>query len=201
MKKLTLYTLLALMLVMLVGCKKKVLELKSDDVKVNTILIKNDGTVQAANVEGFTKDYYNLSELKGFVSNELKEYNSKSKNQAITMTSLELHKKNAILILNYASIKDYASFNEVTLKNNTVQWAHNQSEKVIPNVFTSATDGSYVTSAAALENEKYRVLIIDENIDVEVEGNIKFYSNAALVDKNQVETDDKGTSVIIYKPW
>lgn len=201
MKKLTLYTLLALMLVMLVGCKKKVLELKSDDVKVNTVLIKNDGTVQAANVEDFTKDYYSISELKGFVSNEVEEYNSKAKNQAITMTSLELHKDNAILILNYANIKDYASFNDVTLKNNTVKWAQDQNSKVIPNVFVSASDGSYVTSAAALENEKYKVIIIDENIDVQVEGNIKFYSNAALVEKNQVETDDKGNSVIIYKPW
>jgi hypothetical protein len=202
MKKITLYTILVITLVMLAGCKKKDIVLKTDNVKANTVVIKKDGTVQAASVEEFTKDYYNLAELEEYINNQVNVYNTASGEEAITVKSLELNKNNAILILDYKNIDSYASFNKVIAINQPVtEVAAKSADLGLPNVYTSKEDGSYVNADIALKNQKYKVYITNENIDIQFEGDVKFYSNAALAEDSKVQTGTEGNAIIVYKPW
>lgn len=202
MKKVTLYTILVLTFLMLIGCRKKDIELTTDDVKSSTVVIKKDGTVQTATVEEFTKEYYNISELDNFITNHINEFNVAAGKDAVTKKELEVVDNNAFLILNYASVDDYAEFNDIVAANVPVSTLAAQSAELdLPDAYLSAKDGSYVNPETALKNEKYRVLIIKENADFQFEGDVKFFSNAILVDESQVQTGTEGVSFIIYKPW
>ncbi|MDF2610504.1 MAG: hypothetical protein K0R92_1978 [Lachnospiraceae bacterium] len=202
MKKITLYTILVLAIIMLAGCKKKNIVLTTDDVKVSTVAVKNDGTVQAATVEEFTKNYYNLTELDNFIGKEINNYNEKTGKESIKKVSLETKDNSAILILNYASIEDYASFNSVEAVHVPVtQITAISADLDLPEVYTSASDGSYVNADTAFKNAKYKIVIFNEALDLQVEGDIKYYSNGVLVDDYVIQTGAEGTSFIIYKPY
>jgi hypothetical protein len=202
MKKVTLYTILVLMVVMLAGCKKKNIVLTAEDVNVSTVVVKNDGTVQAATVEDFTKSYYNIAELDDFIMKQINNYNGETGKESIKKVALESKDTNAILILNYASINDYANFNNVGAIHVSVTDIGNLSSDVdLPEVFTSASDGSFVNADTAYKNAKYKVVILNESIDLQVEGEIKYYSNAVIVDDYIAQTAEEGASFIIYKPY
>lgn len=199
MKKVSLCTILVLCFVMLAGCKKKEIVINVDNVEANTVLVKNDSTVQAATVEAFDKSYYNLSELKDFITEEMNEYNTEAGAEAITLNALEQKGESAVLILNYATIQDYTAFNQVETTLETVASVQS-GVVVIPDTFISAADGSVVTQDVILKNDKYRVLITNEGKDVVVDGSIKYYTSGVLVSESKLQTSAEEETVIIYKP-
>lgn len=199
MKKVSLCTILAICLILLAGCKKEEIVMTVEDVQANTVLVKNDGIVQAATVEEFNKDYYNLTELNDFITNEIKDYNNKAGLEAISLNDLKAVDGNAILILNYATIEHYTLFNQVEATFATMEAASN-GEISLPDVFIKASDGAFVSKELALENMKYKVLIINENTDVIVDGSIKFYTNGVLVTESIIQAAADEETVIIYKP-
>ena len=201
MKKGTLYIIMILCLAMLFGCKRKVPVLTIDDVQANTILVKNDGTVQAATVEEFGEKYYDLSELNDFIIKQMDAYNRKAEVDAITLgtESLVLKDGNAVLVLNYANLEHYSKFNEVNATLLSMDAALSGDVK-LPEAYISSEDGSFVSKEIALKDEKYKVLVINENTDVIVDGTIKYYTNAVLVSKSKLQTVAEGETVVIYKP-
>jgi hypothetical protein len=76
-----------------------------------------------------------------------------------------------------------------------------QGEKVeLPDVFVKEDDGAYVKQDLALKNGKYKLVMIKDNIDLMVEGKIKYYANCILVNSYTIQTAPDGASVIVYKP-
>lgn len=199
MKKITLCTILTIFLILLVGCKKADIVIKVEDVHTNTILMNDDGTVQAATVEEFNKDYYNLTELNTFITEQINSYNSTNGEDAIKISTLELNGDNAILILDYTSIQHYAAFNEVEAYYSTIANIKND-QIALPDVFVSAADGAYTSDEVALKNDNYQILILNENTDVLVDGSIKYYSNAVLINKSKLQTASEGVAYVIFKP-
>ncbi len=199
MKKITLCTILILLFVMLVGCKKKDIVISANDVRTATVLVNGDGTLQAATIETFDKDYYSLSELENFINEQVNVYNQNEGENRIVLHSLELVNGNAILILNYASVTDYASFNQVEANYSTVGEI-NTSGITLPDSFVSTSDGGFASKELVLKHEKYGVFAINENIDVLVNGKIQYYSNGVLADKSKLQTTSDGMAYIIFKP-
>ncbi len=200
MKKFVLCTILAFTLILLAGCKRKDIKLKTEDVGVNTVVIKKDGTVQAAMVEEFNKDYYSLDELNDFVTKQIDKFNnSVGSETAITIDSLEMNKEDAVLILTYQDLDTYAAFNKVkavTMEVDALQGANLK----LPDVFVKEDNGAYVKQDAALNNGKYKIVMIQDNVDLMVEGTIKYYANCILVNSYTIQTTPEGESVIVYKP-
>jgi hypothetical protein len=199
MKKITLYTMLAICFVMLAGCKRKDIDITKEEINTNTILVKNDGTMQSATVEVFDKSYYNLTELNAFIVDEINKYNQKNGENAITLTSLVQKASDAVLILTYSDISHYKTFNNVDANFITVAEAK-ASDLILPDVYVSASDGSYIARDVALKNDKYKVLVLNENTDVLINGTIKYYSEGSLINKSKMQTAAEGETVIIYKP-
>lgn len=199
MKKTALYTILILCIIMVTGCKRQKVELTVDDVKANTVLVNNDGTVQSATVETFDKDYYSISDLKEFVNQEISKYNTQAGTEAITLDTLEVKDGNAILILKYVSLEHYKGFNKVEAVFTTTAEAPNSGIK-LPDTFVIAKDGAYETKENVLSNEKYKVLSITEDTEVKVAGKIKYYSNGTLVDSTTIQASSDGGTIIVYKP-
>ena len=200
MKKFVLCTILAFTLILLAGCKRKDIKLKTEDVGVNTVVLKKDGTVQAAMVEEFNKDYYSLDELNDFVTKQIDKFNnSVGSETAITIDSLEMNKEDAVLILTYQDLDTYAAFNKVkavTMEVDALQGANLK----LPDVFVKEDNGAYVKQDAALNNGKYKIVMIQDNVDLMVEGTIKYYANCILVNSYTIQTTPEGESVIVYKP-
>lgn len=200
MKKFVLCTILVFTFILLSGCGRKNIKLKTDDVDVNTVVIKKDGTVQAATVEEFNKDYYNLDELKDFITKEINKFNSSvGSDTAITMDSLEMDEEDAVLILTYQNLDTYAAFNEVEAVTLGVDALQGENVE-LPDVFVKEDDGAYVKQDVALKNGKYKLVMIKDNIDLMVEGKIKYYANCILVNSYTIQTAPEGASVIVYKP-
>ncbi len=199
MKKFMLCTIFALGLIMVSGCKKKDREISVDDVQNNTILVKNDGAVQAATVEAFDKNYYNMEELTNFITKQINNYNQANGQDSIVMGPLQLMDGNAVLVLNYISLDHYTAFNKVEAAFTTAASAKN-GEITLPDVYVSASDGAYASPEAALENDKYKVLVLHEETDVIVDGTVKYFTNATLVSESKLQTGSEDETVIIYKP-
>ncbi|WMJ90033.1 hypothetical protein [Anaerocolumna sp. MB42-C2] len=199
MQKFLLYAILAFCLVFSAGCKNKDRIITVDDVKSNTILVKNNGIVQSATVEIFDKEYYNLDELKSFITKQIEKYNQANGQDSIGLGSLELKDGNAVLILNYSNLEHYKAFNKVDAVLTTVADAKT-SNLELPDVYVSASDGAFASPDVALKNDKYKILIVNEKTDVIVDGTVKYFTNAALLSKSQLQTNSEEKSVIVYKP-
>lgn len=198
MKKSILISLLCFMVVFLFGCSQdKTIDTK--EVKTNTILLKNEGTVQAATVEIFDKDYYNSTELETFITEKINEYNGANTADSIALGSLEVKDGSAILLLNYKTLNDYNLFNETEVVFTSVEAAKSGSI-TLPEVFVSASDGAYVAPEVALKNNKYKFIVIKDNTEVIVDGKIKYFTNGKLLSKSRFQASGESESVLIYKP-
>lgn len=200
MKKFVLCTILAFTFILLAGCTRKDIKLKTDNVDVNTVVINKDGTVQAATVEEFNKEYYSLDELSNFITKQIDKYNnSVGSETAITIDSLEEDGKDVVLILTYQNLDTYADFNKVEAVAMGVDELQGQ-DLELPDVFVKEDDGAYVKQDVALKNGKYKVVMIKDNVDLMVEGTIKYYANCVLVNSYTIQTAPEDASVIVYKP-
>lgn len=199
MQKFLLYTVLALCLIFSAGCKNKDKIISVDDVKNNTLLVKNDGTVQAATVETFDKNYYNQDELNTFIMGQIGKYNQANGQDSIVLDSLNVKDGNAVLILNYSNLEHYKAFNEVDAALTTTIDAKNGNLE-LPDVYVSASDGAFASPDVALKNDKYKVLVVNEKTDIIVDGTVKYFTNAALLSKSKLQTNSEEKSVIVYKP-
>ena len=99
MKKLIFSGILLLCLTGITGCTKDKLILNTEDIEADTLLAKSNGAIQAATVEEFNKDYYNLNELEEFVMKEINSYNQASGGENVVLDELELKDGNAVMIL------------------------------------------------------------------------------------------------------
>lgn len=199
MKKIVLYTILAFTFILMVGCKSKNIKLKTNDIGVNTVVIKKDGTVKAATVEDFNKDYYSLDELNNFITKEINKFKSSVGSEvAITIDSLEMNGEDAVLILTYQDLDTYAAFNKVEAVTMGVDALQGKNLE-LPDVYVKE-DGAYVNKDEALNNGKYKIVMIKDNVDLMVEGTIKYYANCILVNSHTIQTTPEAASVIVYKP-
>lgn len=198
MRRLFFSTVLLLCLVMLAGCSKNK-EIDTKNIQKDTFLLKKDGSVEAGTVESFDKAYYNLTELEKYVTDKVSKYNGAKGTEAITKKSLDLKDSNAVLVLTYATVDDYNGFNMSEDKLLTTAEAAGGNIE-LPQNFTTVKKSNTVTAGKALENKKYMVLIVKENLDVLLQGTIKYYSGGTLVDKHHIQTAEDGSTVIVYKP-
>lgn len=198
MKRIVLYILLTSTCFSLIGCKGEAKSLSAKDIEVNTILIRNDGAIQSGDVEDFDKPYYNEEELKNFIIDDVTEFNVTAGKDVVTMNSFAINDLTAKLVLTYADIDDYVNFCKVDAK--LLSTAEALIDKDIPATLTSVSKEKSFTKAEALQDDNYKVLIIKEPLDVRVQGNIKYYSNAVLLNDSAVQTEEDGISIIVYKP-
>ncbi|NLP34061.1 MAG: hypothetical protein GX359_02580 [Clostridiales bacterium] len=199
MRKLILCGILMLFLTSLNGCTKEELILTAENIETNTLLAKNNGVIQAATVEDFSKDYYNLNELSEFVMGEINTYNQVSGGENVIMDELERKDDKVIMILSYTGMKHYAEFNKVL-----AAYFNGGNKEILielPNTLVNVKDGSTDNTRDVIQNEKIKVLIVEEPFDVIVDGKIQHHSdNATIVEKNKLKSAMEGTTVIVFKP-
>jgi hypothetical protein len=198
MKKLVLCTIL-LLLLGTAGCSKEDLNLTAEEISVDTLLAKANGELQVATVEDFDKSYYNLSELEEFAANEIDLYNQAAGDDKITIKDIRISAGKAVMLLGYTGMDQYANFNEVTAAYFNGGIKENPLE--LPATLVNSKNGSLASTEEILQNDKLKVLVMNEAYDIIVDGKVKYYSeNAVLVEDNIVQSATDGMTVIVFKP-
>ena len=145
-----------------------------------------------------SKDYYNLNELSEFVMGEINTI-IVSGGENVIMDELERKDDKVIMILSYTGMKHYAEFNKVL-----AAYFNGGNKEILielPNTLVNVKDGSTDNTRDVIQNEKIKVLIVEEPFDVIVDGKIQHHSdNATIVEKNKLKSAMEGTTVIVFKP-
>lgn len=176
------------------------------------VSIAADGSVKEIISDTLDAAYYDATELGTMVQSEVNDYNTKHGEDTIQVSKLETEDGNISLVLDYASAKDYAEFNNTEFFYGTIISAQLEGylfdvpyKKVEDGVVKAdAVDGSEVVR----ELDK-QVLILKAPQEVRVPGDVLYVSaNAEVLSNNVVnatgeQEEDEGLilpSNTVYKP-
>lgn len=197
MRKSLLHVLLLMSLLIITGCSNSAQSIDTEKVTVNTILAKGNGTLQVATVEDFDKPYYNLSELKEFVSKEVEAFNKKAGDNKVKVDAVEQHGNKVIMLITYSGMDQYTAFNKVTAAyfNSGIE----NLQMTLPSTLKNASNDSVSSTQEIIKIAGHKVLVINEPYEIIVDGKVKFYSeNAKLIDNNTISASE-GTTVVVFK--
>jgi hypothetical protein len=181
------------------GCRKEEIVISADNVTTDTILAKTNGVLQVATVEEFDKTYYKLSELEDFVSKEIETYNKTIGEDKIDLEDVKLNNGKAIMLLTYSGMEQYAAFNQVTAA--YFNGGVSEMPLDLPATLVSSKNGSLASTEEILQNNKMKILVMNEPFDIIVDGTIKYYSeNATYVDENKLQGAAEGMTIVVFKP-
>jgi len=203
MKRFACVAIILLLILGTIGCAKKTKYINANDVTESTLLARANGSLQVASVEQFDKNYYNLNELNEFIGKAVDAYNDKAKAKNIKVDKINektiQNKKSVVMLLSYAGMKDYSTFNGVL-----AAYFHGGTKDVtfeLPDKLVNASDKSLTSTADVIKNSDYRVLVVKEPLHIVVDGKIKFYSdNAKAIDSNEIGSAADALTVVVYKP-
>ena len=199
MKKWILCAILLLFMVGAAACRKEDVNITADNVTTNTILAKSNGVLQVATIEEFDKSYYNLNELESFVAKEIAVYNKAAGEEKISIDGVKLNKGKAVMLLTYSGMDQYANFNKVVAA--YFNGGVSEVPMDLPTTLVSEKNGSLVSTQEILQNNKLKVLVLNEPYEIIVDGTIKYYSeNATYVSANKVQGAAEGTTIVVFKP-
>ncbi|MCI8506703.1 MAG: hypothetical protein HFI67_11010 [Lachnospiraceae bacterium] len=201
----------ALAVTVLAGCGGKV----KFEPKVSSIYVKKDGTVVSADIEDFVGNNYSEAELKTYVEDAVKEYNSehgaaaeayvdeedKDASLPVQIESLTVEEGVASLLLEYEKCGDYLEFTGTAGTEKGVDRLELSTvgETDFSGNFQNAK-GEDVTLEGVTKKEKNSVVIIEGAATIQVEGNVQYVSaGVSLVDKHTVATQAGSVSYIVFK--
>lgn len=224
MKKALTVCMAAMMaLTLLTGCKGK--DDTYEPVK-SGIYVREDGSVVSADVEEFAESYYDKTELTGFVEDEIVAYNKKASGMAyayaeeakevdkeavlpVALKGLTVEGQKAVLLLEFATGKDYLDFNGdmnvvlTALAQTTVKEAK-EAGKTMSGLKDAEGAAADEAKVAKKKNYEYLTLTVAEGLTeampVQVQGTIQYVSgNVTITGENTVAVPAGETAVIIYK--
>ena len=195
----------------LAGCGGKV----KFEPKVSSIFVRKDGTVVSADIEDFVGNNYSEAELKTYVEDAVKEYNSEHGAAAeayvdeededaslpVQITSLSVENGVASLLLGYEKCSDYLEFTGTAGTENGVDRLEFSTvgETEFSGNFQNAK-GEDATLESVTKKEKNSVVIIEGAVTIQVEGKVQYVSaGASLVDKHTVTTKAGDVTYIVFK--
>lgn len=178
----------------------------------NTIYVQKKGKIIGAAVESFDKEYYNAEELQAYVEERVAAYTTEHGKKSIEVQEFSVEEGVAKLNMVYAGYEDYATFNEVEMFSGTVAQAMTAGYD-FEDSFLKVEDGKLSGSAnkdQATEDFEYKVVILNEKVNVKVDGTILYtsadYTSLIAEDtvsialpENAQDGEELALTYIIYK--
>ena len=204
-------------LLLLAGCGG---EVKFEPTE-SSLYLRGDGSLKGAEITAFDnttfgEERYSEEELKVFVEDAVKNYNSEAgslsmaysseledKNQIlpVSIESLTVEENVAELIIDYASCDDYLKFNAA---DDTITYLSVTSAPVAVAGGVSLdgyvnAKGEPVDTAKARESEKYRLASVNGTTTVVVNGSIVGVLGAEILDGHTARTTGGTPAYILFK--
>ena len=165
-----LVTVLALSFLTACGGKLKVEE--------NTVYVSKKGKVTGATVESFDKAYYDEKELESYINQRVTDYTAEHGKKSVKVDRFSVENGVARLNIVYAGYEDYARFNGVEMFVGTIPQAMAAGYE-FKDEFLSVEDGKLggsVERSTVTDNADYKVVILNEKLNVKVQGTVQYVS-------------------------
>lgn len=184
----------------LCACGNK--QLSAKKTQENTLYIRGDGSVQVAVLEEFDRGYYDIEEAGDFVKKAVKDYNDANGEDSVVLDSLTYSRSDenkACMVMTYKDIATYDDLVGAKIRELSIQEA--VKEGLLPEEMTSLKGSKTVQGEdVGKEDERYRVLVLTAKFHVMVEGRIKYYTNAVVLNNSEVQTKGKKQqAVVVYR--
>lgn len=190
---------LVLMSSLLIGCGQ------SEDPDTDTVYVKKNGSITEISIGDFDKDYYDQEELQQFIEDEITSYKEENEDCDVKMDSVSVEEGVAKLSMNYGDYSDYAGFNGVEFFAGTVVQAiaAGYTFDVAYNSVEAGTEAGSADQTEVTGDDKFKVVVLNEDTDVVVKGKIAYVSGDNVTVKSDntasVAAMNEGVSYIIYK--
>ena len=168
------------------------------EVTENTVMLMKDGAMQSSIVEDFDKDYYDKAELETFINDTITEYEKVNGEDTVKLESLKVSNQKATATFSFKTVNDFNSFEDK--ESNVLTKEEALTDERVMESLTSVDSSEEVATAEALTDKKQTIyVIVATGEDVRVEGNILYYGNGELKDKNTVKTGSEGYTVVVFE--
>lgn len=193
MKKKITALMVSLSMIFLTGCQG------TGAVDVTTLQIKGNGELSITLVESFDKSYYDIAELESSIEAAVSKYNSENGNDCVSLNEVKQKESNAVVKMEYASAKDYQSFNQIPFYVGDVDNAYLAGYQ-FDGLTSISGDGSTI-GMVETQDAGYTVIAVQEKINIKVPGKVLYTSDtvSAVSAKEVSITDDETISYIIYE--
>lgn len=184
----------------------------------STLYIQKNGKLSEATIEAFDKDYYDKQELEDFIQKQIDKFEEKSEQGLVKKKSYEVEEGIAKLMMTYEDYQAYTDFTGRELFAGTVvqamangymldtDFVEVNTDKASSNAGSTETlsrAAEYVDSSVITENDDYKVVILNQDIDVVVKGKIHYVSAAGVTvtgsDTATVRALNDEVSYIVYQ--
>lgn len=152
------------------------------------MLAKKDGSVTAVVIETLDQSYYDSAELESLINQEVADYNASAGAENIRVENFTAENQTANLTMEYAGGDDYAAFNNVTFFTGDILGAYDAGydfQTVFQSVERGNVTNSQVTREEVLNSRNYYTVIMEEPMELQVDGNIVYASsNVEITGRN-----------------
>lgn len=166
-----------------------------------TLEIKKDGSIVETVRESFEEDYYNVDDLKAYITEELNSYNEDFEEVQIALTDCTVKRKIAQAVLTYQDVEDYMAFNQAELFVGDLAALSETSYHDSVNL-KNKKDETVSLSHLIASGESYQSVVVTQSCEVIVSGKIAYVSDNVEILSGKsanVSLNDEACAYIIYK--
>lgn len=167
----------------------------------DTIKIGKEGSITETVRETFEEEYYNIDELKSYITDALDSYNQGLTTDSIVLEKCALKRNIAEVVLTYAGAEDYTAFNNMNLFVGSLSELEDSEYHAGVNLEDrkgNAVSLSHVIAAG----DFYQAVVVTQDCEVEVSGKILYVSEGVEVNSGKLANvilEDEACAYIIYK--
>lgn len=169
------------------GCSK----FKPDE---TGILVEKNGRIKSVIKESLDKSYYDETELKSMIDDTVNSYNTKMGTEQVEIEKYQVKDREATLEILYDSFDDYQEMNRVKFYQGDLSGVQGTIYE-LQGTFFQVSKGKVqdtVDASTVMATSNYNVVVLEEDILVQVPGNIVFISsNMELLGGNKARAKGK----------
>ncbi len=172
-KRVTWMTVLVVAACAMAGCSK----FSPEETAVS---VGKDGKITAAVIEQLDQDYYKEDELKASIDQAVADFAEENGEDLVKVKKYETEDRKVTLFMNYANADAYAKFNNVVFFTGDMVEAGGAGYDFntgFQKVEKGEVTNNQVTSDEVLNSYNYNVVILQEEMGVEVPGDIVYVSS------------------------
>lgn len=159
--------------ILLTGCSSSV------DADTNTVYVDKNGKVTSVDIETLDQDYYDETELREFLDEEVEAYNEEHGSGLVKIDELVVSGDTATLKVQYKTAEDYTGITGIEMYQGKVIQARAEGydfDTSFVKVENGVAVGSVSREEVYAQDDLKVVIIRAKNMDVKVEGEILYVS-------------------------
>lgn len=158
------------------------------------ILVEKNGRIKSVIKESLDKSYYDETELKSMIDDTVNSYNTKMGTEQVEIEKYQVKDREATLEILYDSFDDYQEMNRVKFYQGDLSGVQGTIYE-LQGTFFQVSKGKVqdtVDASTVMATSNYNVVVLEEDILVQVPGNIVFISsNMELLGENKARAKGK----------